>query len=318
MKVRPGNDKSVNHDGFSLHVESESWRFYAYLFFWGMCAFAIFLARVVVKPILLDGPADGSTCPPYSRDDPTLGVSPGKGFNIDTQSHLMELFGYNNICVHWDYSPSRELTAMVYPLFEYSLIVYLVLDFVVTKLAYQRGELSDWFYKVSKIMLGINIFLCSQFRMIFVCLAYINVKHHTAGFLGLQVALMFVALSNTYYIIDSKVAYKALGGLKNTRMLAIAYLIGDIFISFFKIKSSIYAVQVGMGAAWTLAPSGIAGKNVGEVLDLVWMIFNAVIPLAISYFRKTHDEAVTITFTQEKPTYIESGDEPTEETPLRL
>jgi len=67
MKVRPGNDKSVNHDGFSLLVESESWRFYAYLFFWGMCAFAIFLARVLVKPILLDGPADGSTCPPYSR-----------------------------------------------------------------------------------------------------------------------------------------------------------------------------------------------------------------------------------------------------------
>ena len=53
---------------------------------------------------------------------------------------------------------------MYYPVFEYSLMVYLCLDFVVTTLAYKRGELSEWFWKFSKIVFPLNILLCSQFR----------------------------------------------------------------------------------------------------------------------------------------------------------
>lgn len=74
------------------------------------------------------------------------------------------LFGFKNICANWDYSPSRELTAMVYPLFEYSLLIYLILDFWTTQLANNRGELNAWFWKFSQIAFCINIVLCAQFR----------------------------------------------------------------------------------------------------------------------------------------------------------
>ncbi len=77
---------------------------------------------------------------------------------------MIQLFGFANICANWDYSPSRELTAMVYPLFEYSLLVYLCLDFLQTQLSYKRGELNEWFYTFAKIVFPINIFLCAQFR----------------------------------------------------------------------------------------------------------------------------------------------------------
>ena len=51
----------------TLTIASETWRFRAYVAFWGMCAFAIMLAKFVVTPRLLAGPEDGSTCAPFER-----------------------------------------------------------------------------------------------------------------------------------------------------------------------------------------------------------------------------------------------------------
>ena len=218
-----------------------------------------------------------------------MGVYPGKGFDITKQSHLMDSLGSGNICTNWDYSPSRELTAMVYPLFEYSLIVYLILDFLATTLSYKRGELTDGFWVLSKIMFPLNIILCSQFRMIFVCLAYVNVQQHTAGFLGLQIALISVALQNAGFIWDAEIAYPSLGGIKGTRFAVLAFIICDLCISFFKIKATIYIVMTGEGADWTLKPSPMPGRLMGQLVDLIWMIVTAVIPLFISYFRARND-----------------------------
>ena len=64
-------------------------------------------------------------------------VTPGRGpFNFFDQTYIQERFGFSNICTNWDYVPSRELTAILYPIFEYSLITYLLveLDFPATKL----------------------------------------------------------------------------------------------------------------------------------------------------------------------------------------
>jgi len=301
-----------------ISVACETWRFRAYVAFWGMCFFAITISRIIVKPILLAGPpADeyNSSCPPYSRNNPDLGaggVYPGKGFDLSTQSHLVELFGFGNICTNWDYSPSRELTAMVYPLFEYSLIVYLVLDFLATTLSYKRGELTEGFWAFSKIIFPLNIVLCSQFRMIFVCLAYENVKQHTAGFLGLQIALILVALQNTGFIWDAEIAYPSLGGIKGTRRAALAYIICDLCICFFKIRATIFVVMNGAGAPWTMKPSPMPGRVMGQFVDIIWMIFNAVIPLVISHFRARNEHPLKIKVTQDFH-YVDSSIELTGE-----
>jgi hypothetical protein len=97
---------------------------------------------------------------PYFQ--PSIGY--GKGFDYSTENHLSEAFGYGNICTSWDYSPSRELTAMYFPFFEYSLVVYLVLDSVKDKLLYRRGELPEWFFKLSNIISALSIYLCINFR----------------------------------------------------------------------------------------------------------------------------------------------------------
>ncbi|CAJ1963267.1 unnamed protein product [Cylindrotheca closterium] len=86
-----------------LNIVAERWRFYAYIAFWSMCILAIALSKIFVAPILAAGPEDGSTCGPFNRDAPEFGVELGQGFDMTTESHLQQIFGYNNICVNWDY-----------------------------------------------------------------------------------------------------------------------------------------------------------------------------------------------------------------------
>lgn len=297
-KLRSNGVAPVANPEIKISVTAEHWRFIAYLSFWGMVAYAIVLSKTLVTPYLAAGPSDGSTCGPFNRDSPAFGVSPGKGFDFSTQSHLQELFGFANICANWDYSPSRELTAMVYPLFEYSLIVYLCLDFMATAIAHKRGDLEEWFWNFSKVTFPVCVFLCSQFRMIFVCIAYENVQHHTAGFLGLQIVLILVAVQNTLFIWDSNTVYTQLGGITNTRRAALAYLIGNLMVSSIKVKATIFVVMNGFGAPWTLEPSILPGKCVGQLVDLIWMIFNALLPLLIARFRSKNERPLEITISQ--------------------
>lgn len=206
----------------------------------------------------------------------------------------------DNICAYWDYSPSRELTAMFYPLFEYSLLIYLCLDFLATAIANKRGQIKPWFWRFSQIVFPLCIFLCSQFRMIFVSIAYENVQGHTAGFLGLQVALILIAFHNAIFIWESNTAYKQLGGpqngLRNTRIGIIVYLVGQVSIFIAKVYATIYVVSYGKGAPWTLRPLG--SVVAGQVVDWIWMIFNAIIPLILAFFRCKNEAPLVITVSQ--------------------
>lgn len=318
-KLRPKDGKPVSNAPLKITIAAETWRFIAYIFFWGMCGFAILISKTVVAPKLLEGPTaygmeEGNTCGPFNREWPEGNVKLGEGFDINTQTHLQMLFGFANICTNWDYTPARELTAMVYPLFEYSLIVYLVLDFVTTLLANRRGELNAWFWQFSKIAFVINLVLCAQFRMIFVCIAYEKVQQHTAGFLGLQVALILVAVQNSLFLVDTDVSYEFFGGIHKTRKVIKAYIIGLLAISSVKVTATIYVVGNGFGAPWTMQDSGIGDMKVGQLVDKIWMLFNAVAPLIISFFRSKNEIPLVIEISTRAPNYI--GDSSTEDKPL--
>jgi hypothetical protein len=76
----------------TFKVNPESCRFIAYIFFWSMCFFAIAVTKFVVGPALSDGPeVAGNTCPPFDGDMRST------GFDIGTDSHLNEAFGFNNV-----------------------------------------------------------------------------------------------------------------------------------------------------------------------------------------------------------------------------
>lgn len=98
-------------------------------------------------------------------------------------------------------------------------------------------------------------------------------------------------------------------------MAAIAYIIGTLGISSFKISATIFVVMNGQGAPWTLEPSILPGNCVGQLVDKIWMIFNAVIPLVIAYVRCKADYPLEITIGMKETKFV--GGEGIETQPLR-
>lgn len=90
-------------DVFEIHPESL--RQLAYIGFWIMAALAHVFSAVFVPEGMIE------------------------------HSHLLDVFGFNNICVYWDYRPSREWIGMMYPFVEIFFLSYIVLDFVHLRLA---------------------------------------------------------------------------------------------------------------------------------------------------------------------------------------
>jgi len=272
---------------WNYSVAVEKWRLYAYMCFWLIVAFAVTVTRIWTVPYLKEGDG-GEGCGPFKRDGGLFNLTRGQGFDFKTQTHLMELFGFANVCTNWDYYPAREYTAIVYPLFELPLLIYLFLDYIASDLAYKRGEIDRWFFIFQKITFCINFVLCTQFRMIFVALAYENPRGHTAGFLGLQIALVLLAIENTLFIIFTN------RRSKHEKMVALFYLACLCTIDFFKISATIYVVTHGYGAPWTMDQSHIGNLKVGEVVDKIWMFFNAIMPLLIAFYRSRVDEPIKI------------------------
>lgn len=92
------NRRTPKNEGETLDVfvSVESIRVIAYVNFFIMVGCAIVLNAVLVTPKLVDG--DGTTCGPFNgRFGKEMGILPGDGFDVVTGSHLVRLFGYNNV-----------------------------------------------------------------------------------------------------------------------------------------------------------------------------------------------------------------------------
>jgi hypothetical protein len=236
-----------------------------------------------------------------------FGLNFGEGFDLET-SHLTELFGFTNVCVYWDYEPARQIVAMYFPLFEYSLAIYVFLDFINTMLTYKRGELPEWYWTLVKCVTPFNILLIAWFRMIFVFVAYNQPHFHSGAFLGMQIALFSVAVTNTWYVILTGQSYPTIGLSKGkTAILAHTYLICNVAVSAVKMYSTAYIVKNIHGPSYYLLPTPIPGMCLGQVIDLFWMIFNAIIPIFVSYTRRNNEDPLTIKFSI--PTPIYDGDD---------
>jgi len=303
-----------------FEVPIERWKLYAYFFFWTMVILCHVLTRTLVVERLAAGVDKSSTdqqrwgCGPFNRGpESEFGLEYGDGFDYSTESHLQEAFRFSNVCTNWDYSPARELGAMYFPFFEYSLVVYLLLRIVETMLSYRRGEIPKWFWTLSKIYLALSIYLCINFRMIFVCLAYENLSGHTAGFLGLQVALLLVAIHDITHIYLTGQSHPYINlSSEQTRRYAMIYFVANIIVSYFKVTATISIVMKGHGPAYYKKPFAF-GLVQGQLVDHLWMIANALMPVFISYVRSKDEEPLTIEITMPEH-YYDTDDAETEET----
>jgi len=300
----PQYERSGEGTSMTLTVAVEKWRFMFYFFFLSMVAIAQQLTKTFAGPILEAGAPEGTPierlgCGAFNRGDSEFNLTYGDGFTLD-QSHLEEAFGYGNTCTAWDYSPSREIIAMYFPALEYSIVIYLLFNFVTDMISYQRGMLPEWYFTLSKILFPIAIFLSIQFRMIFVLIAYENVKTHTAAFLGFQFALVIIAIMNTMYIVLTGMSYPEICFSKRvTGIVARVYLGCNLLISAVKIYATAYAVATGTVPAW-LKLFAKPGLRYAKLIDNIWLLFNVVFPLIIACIRMRFEEPLVVEITMPK------------------
>ena len=205
---------------------------------------------------------------------------------------LTRTFGYNNVCVYWDYTPSRELTALIYPFVEFPLIAYAVVDYIQIYRDYKLDkELPSWFFKLATGLLPIKILLLSWFRMVFVNEAFRSTVHHTLPFQGLQIALILVALTNSLYWTTHKTPlYAKQLGKKWTHRLIWVYVLCLIVVTAFKLTvvSSIFA---GSPVLDVKEPSS---ARLSEFADRAWLVLAAVIPFFSAAYQRRIEVPLTI------------------------
>jgi len=304
----------------------ETVRLYYLFFFFTMIGFAIAVTRFWVVATLLAGVKEGTPieklgCGPFNRNgesDNKFGLSYGQGFEFKTENHLADAFGFSNICTNWDYFPAREATALYFPLFEYSLVSYIILEWVTATLSNKRGELSNTYMKFAHTLYPICIVLCAWFRMIFVVSAIEHADGHTAGFLGLQFALIIVSVMNVWEILATGQSYPNWPKAKTARFAWI-YLILNLLITGVKIYSTFQIVTTGTGPPFYRIPTPLPGFPdfvLGQIIDIFYMLFNAIMPIGIAWKRRQSEEPLTIEICIPKHCYDGEDAQSTETTSL--
>lgn len=251
---------NAGSDLITFKFNVETLRVIAYCNFWFMVIFAIIVTKISVPEEKI------------------------------TNSALVGMFGYNNICVYWDYSPSRELTALVYVFVEIPLLLYVFCNGLRAHHAFLQGRVSSTYHKAAIILLPAMIIILAWFRMIFVVIAFENVVGHTVGFEGLQVSLVFIAILNNEY--HHQVGTFQPDHIFRRLKLGLVYAIFVTLVTTVKLTLTI-SLFVGHPVVNTKDPSGAA---FAQFFDILWMILNAVIPLLIALkLRKVAPGTLTFT-----------------------
>jgi len=262
----------------------EGFRLFTYTSFWLMCVFAFIVSMTTVKNYL--GP-----CPLQEGDEPTYGMH---------CSDLQRTFGFNNICVYWDYSPARELTAMVYPIFEYSMVAYIIVNYLQIKNDFENQRIGTKIYKPASILLWVKLLFVAWFRMIFVVSVTQEpisifgteipaVVGHTLGFFGMQFALILIAFEDIVYIFYKEIPMWPMS-VKTTKNMSVLYLVLLIIVTALKISwaSSIFV----SGIPWFVDPWP-------HILDRVWLVLAAVMPFLFAIHGVKNEPPMVITVLNE-------------------
>jgi hypothetical protein len=254
------DDLLVNANVNAFQTNPEMVRFITYVAFWLMCLFAFIVTKATINE------------------------------DIITHSALVKTFGYNNICVFWDYSPSREATSVVYEFVEMPLLVYSFLAWQRTYAAHRQQLISKALIVATKVLMPVVCLLLLQVHLIFTILAYVDIAGHTAGFLCLQVALVIIAILNQQYHhevgtfrlhVDTSWVAKVVHNWKLGQM----YIVLTCLVTFTKLTIDIYA----------LAKSRITSNEVAVAVERIWMFLNAVVPMFLSYWLSRHTASFTCT-----------------------
>jgi len=148
---------SVNRNlEFTIHPETI--RLIAYINFWLMVGLAAIVTRLGVFPY------------PYDVENP-----------------LFNTFGYSNICINWDYSPSIYITSLIYITVEFPLLLYVAMFWLRLLQEYYANDITHTTFVICSVLSVIEFLLIFIFRMAFVSRVSEDIATNILSFTGLQV-----------------------------------------------------------------------------------------------------------------------------------
>ncbi len=254
------NSTGTNHHGKGeLIIDPEFFRFLGYLSFWFMI-----IVSVIVTSATVDVP------------DP---------------NPLELTFGYTNICLYFDYDPPRIVAAMIYPMVEYSMVLYVLTNWYIARTTFQRH--GKTIYTIFTVATCVEVVLIAWFRLVFVVRAFEDVVGHTIPFMGLQITLSMIAVQNTVYynlLHDDEVNWKRLSCTGSLQ--SYLSIFGWIYtILLFVVTMVKIILTSGVLNGHPLMEIGTpAQEAVGSFFDWTWMFLAAVTPFLISIYLMCEDK----------------------------
>jgi len=216
--------------------------------------------------------------------------------NVDLENSLLvEVFGYNNICVYFDHPPSTYVLPLLWAVTLVMLLTYIVAQWLHMRVEVQRGTLKSGLYKVLTSLKAFEAFTFISFSTIFAVspeghdhTLYI----HTAPFFLLQFGMVSLAMSNTLHGIKS--GYWARLDLPSWfSKAAIVYCLFFAMIVAFKIPVTTNAM-----ADYPWWEKSDALLNVAGIFDKMFLFCAALVPMAMAafllYFRSDKIDVVIL------------------------
>lgn len=185
---------------------------------------------------------------------------PAAEVDMDT-TPLMIWYGYNNPCVYLDFTPSRQVAAMLEPFWEVFLVSYMVFDHINLTVDRINDRVPAWIIRFAKVTLPLRLIAVLWFRMVFVFdgKTVAGMPWHTAPFLMLQIAIMIQTLLNTLYWFNLTPLYSRV----SKPAVALTALLILVFI-LLKFTHTIAVIFQGPGSF------GLIGQDAAEFVDLAF------------------------------------------------
>lgn len=187
-------------------------------------------------------------------------------------SPIVQTFGYNTLCILFDYPPGNYVATVIYSFVGLSLDVYIFLIWIRTVKAYQQKIVTYKFMLFATIASVFELFLLSAFPLVFVIPPYKSMIGHTIPFMGFELFLVLNAMHNLLFY------RKVLIFPPMLLNAGFVYVITFILATLLKIgvqTSVLFVLPVDIPIAFM------------KWLDRFWFLLASIIPLCLAiYFRK--------------------------------
>jgi len=204
-------------------------------------------------------------------------------------------YGYNNICTMWDYLPTRPIMALLCPLLEVPLVSYIVTNHFRIRETYIEGKeknnqkISDCKMRLMNIFLPIMVLCAISFRLIFIMRpddSKLDFVIHTLIFHMIMIAFSLLCIENYWFDL----ATDNLPFSPKYHCIHLFYVVALILVSIIKMLLSYFLFH---------GHDVIDHRHYGwveflNVLDKLWFVFNAVIPMGYAWVNRNKSKCFRI------------------------